>query len=101
MPYVSQVAVGKRECLAVFGGDYPTPGGTGVRDYIHVMDLAGGHLAALDYLSKMDQGGLLAVNLGTGHGISVLEMVSAFARVLGRKIPYKIVDRRSGDVASC
>ncbi len=99
MPYIAQVAVGKREKLGVFGGDYPTPDGTGVRDYIHVMDLAQGHLAALEALEA--DGGLLTVNLGTGRGYSVLEMVTAFSQASGRPVPYEIVERRPGDVASC
>ncbi len=99
MPYIAQVAVGKRESLSVFGGDYPTPDGTGVRDYIHVMDLAEGHLKALEYLSE--KGGMLTTNLGTGRGYSVLDMIAAFAKASGRDIPYQIVDRRPGDVASC
>jgi len=99
MPYIAQVAVGKREKLGVFGGDYPTPDGTGVRDYIHVMDLAQGHLAALNALET--NGGLLTVNLGTGRGYSVLEMVAAFSQASGQPVPYEIVERRPGDVASC
>ncbi|MCG8436479.1 MAG: UDP-glucose 4-epimerase GalE [Pseudomonadales bacterium] len=99
MPYIAQVAVGKREKLSVFGGDYSTPDGTGVRDYIHVMDLAQGHLAALRALK--DKGGLLTVNLGTGRGYSVLEMVQSFAKASGREVPYEIVARRPGDVAQC
>ena len=99
MPYIAQVAVGRREYLNIFGGDYETRDGTGVRDYIHVVDLAKGHLAALDYLAKNP--GLLTVNLGTGKGLSVLEMVNAFQKASGIKIPYQIVDRRSGDVATC
>lgn len=99
MPYIAQVAVGKREKLSVFGGDYSTPDGTGVRDYIHVMDLAEGHLAALRALK--DKGGLLTVNLGTGRGYSVLEMVQSFAKASGREVPYEIVARRPGDVAQC
>ena len=99
MPYIAQVAVGKREKLGVFGGDYPTPDGTGVRDYIHVMDLAQGHLAALEALDA--DAGLLTVNLGTGRGYSVLEMVTAFSQAAGRPVPYEIVERRPGDVASC
>jgi len=101
MPYISQVAGGTRECLSVYGNDYPTPDGTGVRDYIHVMDLAQGHLAALDYLSAKVRGELLTTNLGTGRGISVLEMVNAFVSVTGQNVPYKIVERRPGDVACC
>lgn len=99
MPYISQVAVGKLPELRVFGSDYPTEDGTGVRDYIHVVDLARGHLAALD---KMKQNpGLRIYNLGTGQGYSVLEMVEAFERASGREIPYQVVDRRPGDIAAC
>ena len=99
MPYVAQVAVGRRECLQVFGDDYPTPDGTGVRDYIHVVDLAEGHVAALRHL--LDRPGSLTVNLGTGHGCSVLDMVRAYAAASGRRIPYQVVARRPGDVAAC
>ena len=99
LPYIAQVAWGQRERLSVFGGDYPTPDGTGVRDYIHVVDLAEGHLAALDYLAAHP--GLLTVNLGTGRGYSVLEMVRAFERASGRAVPYEIVARRAGDIAAC
>ena len=99
IPYLAQVAVGRLEKLNVFGGDYPTPDGTGVRDYIHVMDLAEGHVAAIDYLEQA--GGLLTVNLGTGKGTTVLEMIRAFARASGRSIPYQIVGRRPGDIAQC
>ncbi|MBU84064.1 UDP-glucose 4-epimerase GalE [Alcanivorax sp.] len=99
MPFVAQVAVGKREKLSVFGADYPTEDGTGVRDYIHVMDLARGHLAALEALES--SGGILTANLGTGRGYSVLEMIHAFARASGRDVPYEVVARRPGDVASC
>ncbi|MBP8213905.1 MAG: UDP-glucose 4-epimerase GalE [Propionivibrio sp.] len=99
MPYVSQVASGQRAQLSVFGGDYTTPDGTGVRDYIHVVDLAEGHVAALDYLVR--EGGLLTVNLGTGCGYSVLDMVCAFEKASGRPVPYAIVARRPGDVAAC
>jgi UDP-glucose 4-epimerase len=99
MPYVAQVATLQRERLSVFGNDYPTPDGTGVRDYIHVMDLAEGHLAALDYLVEHE--GLLTVNLGTGRGFSVLEMVRSFEQASGRAIPYSIVARRPGDIAAC
>ncbi|MDO5745902.1 MAG: UDP-glucose 4-epimerase GalE [Micrococcaceae bacterium] len=98
MPFIAQVAVGIREKVNVFGADYPTPDGTGVRDYIHVLDLGAGHLAALEYLH--DHGGLHAWNLGTGHGSSVLEVIQAFSRTSEREIPYEIVDRRPGDVAS-
>ncbi|MBK6295601.1 MAG: UDP-glucose 4-epimerase GalE [Rhodoferax sp.] len=103
MPYVSQVAIGQRECLQVFGGDYPTPDGTGVRDYIHVVDLAKGHLAALRSLSQAEAGTgqLLTVNLGTGVGVSVLQLVKAFEQACGRVIPYRVVARRPGDVAAC
>ena len=101
MPYITQVAAGRRESLSVFGSDYPTPDGTGVRDYIHVMDLAEGHLAALRYLSDKPGGELLSVNLGTGCGYSVLDMVHAFERVTGREVPYRLVARRPGDVAAC
>ncbi len=100
VPYIAQVAAGKLPCLSVFGGDYPTPDGTGVRDYIHVVDLAKGHLAALDALEAGD-GGVLTVNLGTGRGYSVLEMVRAFEAASGRTIPYRIAPRRPGDVAQC
>jgi len=99
MPYIAQVAVGKREQLRVFGGDYDTADGTGVRDYIHVMDLAEGHLAALEALTG--DGGLITTNLGTGRGYSVLEMVRAFAVASGREVSYQIVERRPGDVAAC
>lgn len=98
MPYVCQVAVGRRERLQVFGSDYPTPDGTGVRDYIHVVDLARAHVDALETLQREDRS--LTVNLGTGRGISVLELVHAFARASGREIPYDIVARRPGDVAT-
>jgi UDP-glucose 4-epimerase len=99
MPFVSQVAVGKLQQLSVFGNDYPTPDGTGVRDYIHVVDLALGHLAALGALSR--EPGLLTVNLGTGRGYSVLEMVHAFEQASGRPVPYRIAPRRPGDIAQC
>lgn len=107
MPFIAQVASGKQPRLNIFGGDYPTPDGTGVRDYIHVMDLAEGHLAALSVLSVGMQGSspidtnLITVNLGTGHGYSVLEMVRAFATVSGRVVPYQIAPRRPGDIAAC
>ena len=99
MPYITQVAVGKLKELRVFGNDYPTVDGTGVRDYIHVVDLAIGHVKALEKV--MNTTGVEAYNLGTGRGYSVLELVSAFEKVTGIKIPYKIVDRRPGDVAIC
>ncbi|SOE64680.1 UDP-galactose 4-epimerase [Burkholderia sp. YR290] len=99
MPYVAQVAVGKLEKLRVFGGDYDTPDGTGVRDYIHVVDLARGHIAALDALVKHDAS--FVVNLGTGQGYSVLDVVKAFEKASGKPVPYEIVARRPGDVAQC
>ena len=98
MPYVAQVAAGTRKELSIFGGDYVTADGTGVRDYIHVSDLAEGHVAALRYLQ--DHPGLLTVNLGTGEPVSVLQMVKAFERASGVPVPYRIVDRRPGDVAA-
>jgi len=119
MPYISQVAVGRREYLSVFGSDYPTPDGTGVRDYIHVMDLAEGHIAALRYMEETDPSSQhsmsfprrresksittvpLIVNLGTGRGYSVLEMLHAFEKASGKTIPYQITDRRPGDIAAC
>ena len=97
MPYISQVAVGKRAKLSVFGGDYPTHDGTGVRDYIHVVDLALGHLKAIDKLAENP--GLIVYNLGTGTGYSVLDVVKAFEKASGKKVPYEIVDRRAGDAA--
>lgn len=99
MPFVSQVAVGKRAQLSVFGDDYATPDGTGVRDYIHVVDLALGHLKALKALQK--QPGVLTVNLGTGQGYSVLQMVKAFEQASGQPVPYQVVARRAGDIAQC
>jgi UDP-glucose 4-epimerase len=99
MPYIAKVAVGSLAELSVFGNDYPTVDGTGVRDYIHVVDLARGHLAALKVLT--DSSGVLTVNLGTGHGYSVLEVVRAFEVASGKKVPYKIVGRRPGDIAAC
>jgi len=99
MPYVMQVAVGKHPFLSVFGDDYPTPDGTGVRDYIHVVDLAEGHLAALRALDSAK--GFTPYNLGTGRGYSVLEAVAAAERASGRRVPYKVVARRPGDVATC
>ena len=98
LPYVAKVAAGKLEKLSVFGNDYDTPDGTGVRDYIHVVDLAKGHLAALKYVET--NAGSQAVNLGTGNGVSVLEIVTAFEKASGRAVPYQIVDRRPGDIAS-
>lgn len=99
MPYVSQVAVGKLKVLQVFGGDYATPDGTGVRDYIHVVDLAAGHVAAVERMDGLP--GVTCVNLGTGRGYSVLEVARAFERASGREVPYRIVARRPGDVAAC
>lgn len=99
VPYITQVAVGKLDCLRIFGNDYDTPDGTGVRDYIHVVDLAKGHIKALEKLN--DSTGLLIYNLGTGRGYSVLEMVKAFEKVCGKPIKYKIADRRPGDIATC
>lgn len=99
VPYIAQVANGQRDKLSVFGGDYPTPDGTGLRDYIHVVDLAIGHVKTLDRLAKGP--GIVTYNLGTGRGNSVLEMVNAFEQACGRPIPYQIVDRRPGDVAKC
>lgn len=99
MPYISQVAVGKLGELSVFGGDYDTPDGTGVRDYVHVVDLAKGHVKALQALKDKPQ--VLIVNLGTGNGYSVLDMIKAFEKASGKQIPYKIVDRRPGDIAIC
>ncbi|MBP7626041.1 MAG: UDP-glucose 4-epimerase GalE, partial [Zoogloea sp.] len=99
MPYVSQVAVGRLPQLRVFGGDYPTSDGTGVRDYIHVVDLAVGHVAAVRRLTERP--GVLTVNLGTGRGYSVIEVVKAFEKASGRPVPYEIVARRPGDVAQC
>ena len=99
MPYITQVAVGKRPELGVFGNDYPTPDGTGVRDYIHVCDLGRGHVAALQAIGR--RCGLAVYNLGTGHGYSVLDMVHAFERVNGVPVPYSIKPRRPGDIATC
>ncbi len=99
MPYISQVAVGKLTCLNVFGNDYPTPDGTGVRDYIHVVDLAQGHLKALQKLTTAP--GLVTYNLGTGSGYSVLDMVAAFEQASGKKINYQFAPRREGDIAQC
>ncbi|MGB2427199.1 MAG: UDP-glucose 4-epimerase GalE, partial [Alteromonas sp.] len=99
MPFITQVATGKRDKLSIFGDDYDTPDGTGVRDYIHVEDLADGHLKALNKLAA--NAGLCTFNLGTGQGYSVLEMVKAFEAESGQAVPYAIVPRRSGDVAAC
>ncbi|QLC77571.1 UDP-glucose 4-epimerase GalE [Pseudomonas sp. LPB0260] len=99
LPYISQVGVGKLERLSVFGGDYPTEDGTGVRDYIHVVDLAAGHLKALQAISQ--RSGVNVWNLGTGIGYSVLQMVQAFEQASGKRVPYKVVGRRPGDIAEC
>lgn len=99
MPFITQVAIGKREKLNVFGNDYPTHDGTGVRDYIHIVDLACGHVKALEYCVKHK--GVEVFNLGTGVGYSVLDMVNTFERVNGVKIPYDVVERRPGDIAEC
>jgi len=99
MPYISQVAVGKLDKLSVFGGDYNTPDGTGVRDYIHVVDLARGHIKALEKLQQKP--GLVTYNLGTGQGYSVLEMARAFSEASGKPVPYQITGRRAGDIAAC
>lgn len=100
MPYVAQVAVGRREFLTVFGSDYPTADGTGVRDYLHVMDLAEGHLSAIRYADKK-QSGIFTFNLGTGNGCSVLDMVKAMSKASGNEVKYVLGDRRPGDVATC
>ena len=99
MPYITKVAIGQLKELSIFGNDYDTPDGTGVRDYIHVVDLAKGHAKALDKLDDMP--GLVTYNLGTGNGYSVLEMVKAFSKASNKEIPYKIVGRRPGDIAMC
>lgn len=103
MPYLSQVAIGKLPILSVFGDDYPTHDGTGVRDYIHVVDLAKGHIKALQYLIKQDETATVceAFNLGTGNGYSVLDMINTFSAVTGQQVPYQITARRAGDVAAC
>lgn len=101
LPFVSQVAVGKRNKLSVFGNDYDTKDGTGVRDFIHVVDLAKGHLAAVKKVTQKDRIGAQAYNLGTGCGVSVLELVSAFEKACGKKIPYEITARREGDIGTC
>jgi len=99
MPFISQVAAGRREFLSVFGNDYPTPDGTGIRDYIHVMDLAEAHVSGLEHLFRNE--GLFTVNVGTGRGYSVIEVVKAFERASGLPVPYRIVARRPGDIAAC
>ena len=98
-PYIAQVAAGRRERVLVYGDDYATPDGTGVRDYLHVMDLARGHVAALERLG--DAYGMRTYNLGSGHGVSVLEAIAAFERACGKTIPYEVVARRPGDIAVC
>ena len=98
MPFVAQVASGKLSCINVFGNDYDTPDGTGVRDYIHVVDLALGHIAAIEHCNDS---GVHIYNLGTGHGYSVLDMIHAFEKACGKKLPYKICERRPGDIATC
>ncbi len=100
VPYVAQVAIGKLKCLGVFGNDYDTPDGTGVRDYIHVVDLAKGHVAAIQKVEKTEPG-VLIYNLGTGKGYSVLDVVHAFEKACGKEIPYEIKPRRAGDIATC
>lgn len=99
MPYITQVAVGRRECLSIFGNDYPTQDGTCIRDYIHVVDLALGHVAALNHC--LDKAGVHIYNLGTGVGYSVSDMVKAFSKVLGHELPHKFAPRRAGDVVAC
>ncbi|WP_028863809.1 UDP-glucose 4-epimerase GalE [Psychromonas aquimarina] len=99
MPFIAQVAVGRREHLSVFGDDYPTTDGTGVRDYVHVVDIADGHLAAMNAVGK--KAGLHIYNLGTGKGSSVLEMLNAFSKACGKELPYTILPRRDGDIAAC
>lgn len=99
MPYIARVAAGQLECLSVYGNDYPTPDGTGVRDYIHVVDLARGHVAAIKKLEQKP--GLFICNLGTGHGYSVLDVINAFSKACGKEIPYVIDPRRPGDIAEC
>jgi len=99
MPYVAQVASGRREFLTVFGNDYPTPDGTGVRDYLHVVDLAGGHISAIEYMKKKESG-TFTFNLGTGNGCSVIDMVKAMSKACGHEIEYKVGPRRPGDIAT-
>lgn len=100
MPFVSQVAIGRREKVSVFGNDYATPDGTGVRDYIHIMDLAVGHVRALEKLFEDNFSGFKAYNLGTGRGYSVLDLIKAFSKACGKEIKYDIVSRRDGDIAA-
>ncbi len=99
MPFIAQTAIGTREYLSVFGDDYATPDGTGIRDYIHVTDLADGHVKALDKINSFNK--VMTINLGTGTGYSVLDMVKAFEKASGKKVPYKIAPRRAGDIAKC
>ncbi len=99
-PYLAQVAVGRRDEVLIFGDDYPTPDGTGIRDYIHVLDLADGHLAALEHVAAPEFSGFGTWNLGTGHGVSVLELVAAFSRAVGRDLPTRVTDRRPGDLVA-
>ena len=99
LPYVAQVAIGKLKCVGVFGNDYDTPDGTGVRDYIHVVDLARGHVKAIEKFKENK--GVLIYNLGTGHGYSVLQVIAAFSKACGKEIPYEIKPRRAGDIATC
>jgi UDP-glucose 4-epimerase len=99
MPFIAQTAVGKRDHLSVFGDDYDTHDGTGVRDYIHVMDLADGHVKALDRIKDFTE--VMTINLGTGTGYSVLDMVKAFEKASGQEVPYRIAPRRAGDIATC
>ena len=99
LPYVAQVAIGKLKCVGVFGNDYDTPDGTGVRDYIHVVDLARGHVKAIEKFKENK--GVLIYNLGTGHGYSVLQVIAAFSKAFGKEIPYEIKPRRAGDIATC
>ena len=101
MPYIQQVVIGRRPFLSVFGDDYDTPDGTGVRDYIHIYDLAQGHLKALQFMFNKMEHGAEVFNLGTGHGYSVLEMLHAMEEAAGKEIPYKICPRREGDIATC
>jgi UDP-glucose 4-epimerase len=101
LPFVAQVAVGKRDVLNVWGADYPTHDGTGVRDYIHVVDLAQGHLRALEWMQRLESGQCTPINLGTGVGYSVLEVVRAFENACGKKIAYSVQPRRAGDIAEC
>ncbi len=99
MPFIAQTAVGKREYLSIFGDDYNTHDGTGVRDYIHVMDLADGHVKAIDRIKDFTE--VMTINLGTGKGYSVLDMLKAFEKASGKTVPYKIAPRRAGDIAKC